>query len=308
MKTWQPLKRGDIIDLVAPGFACSPAELEGASDFIKAWGFVPRLPDRLFRRDVLCSSPDQVRLEHLKKALLAPDSKAVWCLRGGYGSIRIVSSLFKVRRPRQPKLFVGLSDITTLHLFLNQHWGWPTIHGPMMDRLGRRATPPKYVQELKRVITGTQPEIEFTNLRPLNGNARKKRRVTGPVTGGNLITLQSSLGTLAQWQTRGSILFFEDIGERAYRVDRVLEQFRQTGLYKGVRAIVFGDFTGGRDPDGQDRVPLILERFAGTMKIPVLKGLQSGHGIIQRPIPFGPRAELLLGPRARLVVQSGVAR
>ncbi len=308
VKTWRPLRPGDTIDLVAPAFACTPDELEAAAEFIKAWGYEPRLPERIFRPDVLCASPDLVRFNHLKRALVARDSKAVWCLRGGYGSIRIVSALLKVRPPGQPKLFVGLSDITTLHLFLNQHWRWPTLHGPMMDRLGRRTTPPKFVRELKRLVSGAEPRIEFSNLLPLNQAASKRGQVRGPITGGNLITLQSSLGTRIQWQTRGTILFLEDIGERAYKVDRVLEHFRQAGVYKGIRAIVFGDFTGSRDPDGQDRVPQILKRFALTVNVPVLKGIKSGHGVIQRPIPFGPRAELHLGSRARLVVPSGVSR
>jgi muramoyltetrapeptide carboxypeptidase len=125
------------------------------------------------------------------------------------------------------------------------------------------------------------------------------------VSGGNLITLQSSLATASEYKPKGTIVLLEDIGERGYRVDRVLEHFAQAGLWNGVRAIVFGDFTGGRDPDGKDRVPAVMQRFADQMRIPVLKGLRTGHGAVQRPVPFLTSATLNLGRRASLVVESG---
>jgi muramoyltetrapeptide carboxypeptidase len=307
VKNWIPLQPGDIIDLVAPGFPCKPETLEGALHFIRQWGFTPRLPERIFRKDILCASPDEVRFEHLSRALKAPDSKAVWCLRGGYGSIRLLPRLRQSRPPSQAKLFVGLSDITSLHVFLNQEWGWSTVHGPMIDRLGQNLTPSRFVREMFEFVTGTSTTIEFGGLRPLNAVARRAGRVQGAISGGNLITLQSTLATEFEWQTRGRILFFEDIGERGYRVDRVLEHFRQAGRLKGIRAVVFGDFTGGKDPDGKDRVPAVLKRFAESLDVPVVKGVKCGHGPIQRPVPLGPSADLILGDSIRLVCSTGAA-
>lgn len=308
MKTWRPLRPGDIVDLVAPGFYCKPEELQGAIAFVRQWGFVPRLPKRIFQKDILCSSPDEIRFEFLRQALLAPDSAAVWCLRGGYGSIRLLPRLKKLRAPRQAKLFVGLSDITSLHLYLTQEWGWSTIHGPMLDRLGKGGTAPRFVRELHEVVSGEQADIVFAGLRPLNELAARRAVIRAPLSGGNLITLQASLGTPFAWRTRGQILFFEDIGERGYRVDRVLEHFAHAGLFHGIRAVVFGDFTGATDPDGKDRVPAVLRRFAQVMRVPVLKGIQSGHGPIQRPVPFATRATLRLGEKPQLIVPSGVEK
>lgn len=305
--SWIPLKEGDTVDLVAPGFACKPEEVRGALHFLASWGLEPRIPKKIFGRDVLCSHNDETRLKHLKDALTASDSKAVWCLRGGYGSIRLVPELAKLKRPLgPPKLFVGLSDITTLHIFLNQKWGWPTVHGPLLDRLGKGAAKPQYERELKKFVFGEMETISFSKLKPLNEKARGAGTVRGVVSGGNLITLQSSIGTSIPWNTKNRILFFEDIGERGYRVDRALEHFRQAGFFDKAKAIVFGDFTGGSESDGKTLVPQVMKRFAEQMKIPVFSGLASGHDVVQRPVPFETESVLHLGARGELICKTGV--
>ena len=307
---WIPLEKGDIVDIVAPASHCAPERLNGAIRFLIDWGLKPRVPQKIFGKDVICANEDGVRFEQLMTALTAEDSKAVWCLRGGYGSNRLVPELLKKRAPKiQPKLFIGLSDITTLNLFLNQEWGWAAIHGPMLDRLGRGETKPVYLRELQRVYFGETSEIAFTKLKPLNEAARVRGEIRGPVTGGNIVTLQSSLGTKLPWETKGKILFMEEIGERGYRVDRILEHFRQAGVIDKARAIVLGDFTGGEEPDGKSRVPKVIRRFASELKIPVFSGIQSGHGAIQRPLPLGTPSVLKIGEStATLTCRTGAGR
>lgn len=307
---WAVLKPGDVVDLVAPGFRPTEEDFTGALVFLANWGLEARYPAGLFGRDVLCSNDDRTRFEFLKDALHARDSKAIWCVRGGYGSIRLVPELMKLKRPKgPPKLFVGLSDITTLHLFLKQEWGWPTVHGPLLDRLGKGAARPRYVTELKKYVFGDMNEIEFKGLKALNSSATKRKVLRGSVSGGNLITLQSSLGTPVSWRTKGEILFFEDIGERGYRVDRVLEHFDQVGVFKKAKAVVFGQFTGGAEADGKSLTPAVIKRFAHEMDkrygLPVFSGLDSGHGVVQRPLPFGTESVLHLGERGRLICATG---
>lgn len=304
----RPLEPGDTIDLVAPGFRCKEEEFEAALAFIRNWGFKPRYRKPMFSRDLLSSAPDERRFDDLRRALFALDSKAVWCVRGGYGSIRLVPRLLRIKTPpRQPKIFVGLSDITTLHLFLNQVWKWPTIHGPMADRLGRDTTPASHVRELKAIVMGRQSEILFPRLRPMNAAARKTGMIRAPITGGNMAVLASSIGTPIQYAPKGQIVLLEDIGERGYRVDRMFEHFRQVGVWKGVRAVVFGEFVGSREPDGTDKVPAVMRRFAEEVPFPVFKGVVTGHGPIQRPVPFGTTARLSLGERGELIVPTGVS-
>lgn len=294
-RQWKPLRKGDIVDVVAPGYASLPEHVEAARKFIISWGLVPRIPPALIAPHFLHANEDAERFKYLREALLAPDSAAVWCLRGGYGSNRLIPMLDKVKRPSRSKLFVGISDITSLHLFLNQEWGWPTIHGPLMDRLGRGLVKPVHEKEMHKLVFGESKTIEFKNLRPMNEAARREKTVRGTITGGNLVTMQSSLGTPWQLETRRKMLFIEELGERGYRIDRIFEHLKQSGALKGCRAILLGDFLGGREEDGSNLGPTVLQRVARELLIPVYSGLQAGHGDIQRPVPFGSDAVLSRG-------------
>ena len=129
-KLWEPLKKGDIVDVVAPGFSISDEKLKAGLEFLKDLGLKPRVPNDLFGEDIVCSHRDEIRLKHLKNAFLAKDSKAIWCVRGGYGSIRLIEELSKLKKPKQNKLFIGYSDACTIHNYLNQFWGFASLHGP----------------------------------------------------------------------------------------------------------------------------------------------------------------------------------
>jgi muramoyltetrapeptide carboxypeptidase len=308
MRYWEPLQKGDIIDVVAPASKCKREDLDAAVEMIKARGFNARVPKDIFQPDILFSSPDQARFNFLKQALLATDSKAVWCARGGYGSARLLNQLAKMRRPKTSKLFIGLSDITSLHVFFNKNWNWPTLHGPMMDRLGKNTMPSMYVREVFDVVTGSEKELTFDGLKPLNDAARKNKKVSGTISGGNLAILTTTLGTKFHYKPSGDLLFLEDTGERGYRIDRMLEHMRQANVYKGVKAILFGDFTEGEEPDGSNRVQDVLKGFAQSMNIPVLQGIKSGHDIIQRPVPFATKATLSGGAKPVLIVETGVSK
>jgi len=288
------LEPGDIVEVVAPGFRCSDESLAAGVEFLRKLGLVPRLPRTIFGADLLCANSDARRLGHLKRALEAPDSTCVWCIRAGYGAIRLVDELLACGPPPRRKLFVGYSDATTLHFLLNQHWGWPSLHGPLLDRLGAGLASAEEIAELRAVLLGGQRRVIFEHLTPLNAAARERRTVSSRVFGGNLTVLQTTLGTRLQRNPR-QILFLEDVGERGYRVDRMLQHLSQAGALRNVRAVVFGAFIGGREADGKDLVPAVLERFAREQRIPVLMGLPAGHGERQRPLFFNTPAELTCG-------------
>lgn len=299
------LEPGDIVEIVAPGFRCSDASLAAGMEFVRSLGLVPRAPRTIFGSDLLCASSDRERLRHLRRALAAPDSRCIWCIRAGYGAIRLVEPLLAMRPPGMRKLFVGYSDATTLHFLLNHHWNWPSLHGPLLDRLGSGSVPPSEIDELRAVLLGGEARIEFTALVPLNAAARARRTIASRVFGGNLTVLQSMLGTALQ-RSPEQILFLEDVGERGYRVDRMLQHLAQAGLLRNVRAVVLGSFIGGREADGRDLVPGVLKRFAEAQCIPVLAGVAAGHGEHQRPVFFNTPAELVCGLSPRLSV--GVPR
>lgn len=305
-KSWLPLKKGDLVDIIAPAFRSADDAVVRAEEFLKSRGYRVRVPTDIFGKDVLCSQTDEIRFKQLKSALLAKDSKAVWCLRGGYGGLRLIPDLMKLKTPKNAKLFIGLSDITSLHLYLYQQWKWPTIHGPMADKISQNNMPEEFIEEMFRVVEGQDSKITFDSLTPLNKAAMKKKKVRGEVIGGNLMTLSSHLGTKLKWNTKGKILFFEEIGEHDYRIDRIFEQLRQAGMIDNAAAIVLGDFTDCGVKDRTDKIWPVIQRFADSIKVPMLRGVQTGHDPIQRPLPFGTSSELTLGENGKLICATGV--
>jgi len=296
------LAPGAIVDVVAPGSRCADAALERGLAWLRGIGLTPRVPVGLFGADLLSANSDEARFEHLRRAFAARDARAIWCVRGGYGANRLLARFARLASPKVKKLFIGYSDATTLHFLINHRWNWPSLHGPLIDRLGSEDVSLEESAELTAVLTGTQTSIEYEGLIALNAAARRRQVLVSRMFGGNLTMMQTLLGT--PWMQRPrQILFLEEIGERGYRIDRTLQHLGSAGALAGVRAIVFGTFTGGNEPDGSNLAVPVLERFAQSLRIPVLRGLAVGHGSHQRPLFFNTRAELTCGPGARLNVE-----
>ena len=301
---WQSLKEGDSVEIIAPASRCSDDELHSAIRSVREMGLKPIIPDDIFgERHPLFSSKDERRFKFLQDALYRKGSKAIWCLRGGYGCIRLLPALSKLKKPAKTKLLIGLSDISTLHNFINQKWKWPSLHGPMLGTFSQRV--PEEQQEILDVLFGRVEELRFPGLIPLNVAAKKNKNILGPITGGNLMTVQSSQGTKCEFHANKAIVFLEEVNERGYRVDRLLVSLRQSGYFNHAKAILLGDFLGGNEPDGQNFVNDVLNEFAYEMKVPVLKGLPSGHGPLRRTLPFATKAVLDLGQGSLAVKANG---
>ncbi len=117
VKAWQYLRENDIVDIVAPGYPTTLEELQGGVDFLNDWKLRPRVSSKILAPHFLHSNEDEIRFETLKTAILAEDSKVIWCLRGGYGANRLLPYLAKMKKPPQKKLLIGISDISSLHTF-----------------------------------------------------------------------------------------------------------------------------------------------------------------------------------------------
>ncbi len=302
---WDYLNKGDVVDIVAPASHSPDMKLESGCQWLESIGLVPHIPKNLIKPDAFFASSLENQFEQLKAALYS-DSKAIWCLRGGYGSMRLVPLLKKLRPPKKPKLLIGFSDITSLHLYFNQAWGWPTIHGRTISQLSPELSKTADRVLLRKMIFGDVEQHIFKNLKPLNEAARSSKLVKGKIIGGNLRILQSSLGTDWQLAPKGKILFMEDVAERGYSIDRMLEQLFQAGIInKGLKALVFGDFTEGKERDGKDLSEVAMSRFAQRVSYPVLKGLKCGHGAeFNYPLPFLTATTIELGKSATLKVQA----
>ncbi len=157
------------------------------------------------------------------------------------------------------------------------------------------------------MIFGTALEKTFKRLIPLNDHAVQEKDIKGTITGGNLRIIQSSLGTSWELKAKGKILFIEDVGERGYSVDRMLEQMIQAKIIdKGLKAVIFGDFTESLEKDGKDLTGVAIKRFAAKVPYPVLRGLPAGHGhALNYPIPFNTKCVLSTGKRGELTCSYG---
>lgn len=302
---WPQLKKGDLIDIVAPGSAAPEEHIQEGLEVLRSWGFRVRWNPSQQKPDDFCSAPMKDRLLHLKKALYAKDSKAVWCVRGGYGSLHLIPEMMTWVPPKKAKLLVGYSDISSLHLFLSQYWKWVSCHGPLIEGLRPGRMKLQHVQELKYCLLGQEKEVS-QDLEAMNTLASKKNFVSGRLAGGNLMTLVSHCGTGLSPKWRSKIVLFEEIAERGYRVDRLLNQALQSGCFSGVQAVIFGDFIGGAEKDGRELAQKAIRDFAKKVTFPVLKGLDMGHGDANRPWFMGAEAEVLLGKSPQLLCATGI--
>ncbi|ARB92320.1 S66 peptidase family protein [Legionella longbeachae] len=295
MKKLPVLNVGDCIEIIAPSSRSTDNQLSELKELLESWKLNCIVQKDIFAKDLLCANTDEMRLQHLKNALHNPQTKAVICVRGGYGSARLISKLADTPPPEHNKIFVGMSDVTCLHLYLQQHWGWPTIHGA--------AAPDKFSQEsivsVQSILFDDAP-VRFNGLTPLNTHAQKDEFIQSFITGGNLAIIQSGIGTCWQIDTQNKIVLLEEIGERGYRVDRMLEHLNQAGIFTNAAAILLGDFLEGYEPNGTSLIEPVLRRFAESSDIPVLRIRGIGHGPINFPIPLGTKVSLQLGENAQL--------
>jgi muramoyltetrapeptide carboxypeptidase len=304
-KSWEHLRPGDIVDVIAPASHSPLHKLESGCAWLKSVGLIPRVPKDLIDPEVFFAAPLATQLSHLKEALRS-DSKAIWCLRGGYGSMRLIPELLKMK-PTTPKAFLGFSDITALHLHFNQNWKWSTLHSRVLGQMSPEKKDTDDRKELENLLFGKIEKITIPDLIPMNEAAKKTSIIKGKITGGNLRIVQSSFGLSWQIKTSGKIVFFEDVDERGYSVHRMLEQLWESGLLrKGPKAVLFGDFTNGLEKDGKDHTLHSLMTFAQKVNYPVFRGIPSGHGEkLNHTLPFNTDSSLHTGKKAKLIIQIG---
>lgn len=294
------LQPNDVVDIIAPASRGNNEDLEKISPFLAAWNLKARIPKDIFGANVFCANSDEIRFQLLKDALTNNETKAIWCVRGGYGSMRLIPYLSKITPPAQPKMLIGSSDITALHIFLQNKWGWPSIHGPSATSAILNQVSPDSLEILKSIIFRTRHSVTFDQIIPLNQAAENTATIIAPMIGGNLSLIQASLGTSWQIQTSNKIIFIEEVNERGYRIDRMLEQLKQAQIFEPAKAILFGDMLEGKEPNGESFVKEAIQMFADSCELPVLQISGIGHGFVNNPLLLGVPVTLKLGVNTSL--------
>lgn len=279
------------IHLIAPSYPLTEQDVKLAKSYLEVLGMRVTAPLDLLGEDLLCANKDEIRLAHLKRALNDSSADIIWLLLGGYGLTRIIHKLFQMEKPRREKLFIGFSDGTALHVFLNQIWNWSTLHGPGLLQIANQKLGLKTREATLDIVKQGFFDFIPPTLKPFNAKARELSFLSGKLVGGNLCILQCGMGTNWQLKASGKILFLEDIDERGYRVDRMLMHLQQAGVLEDAKAIIFGDFVGGNELDGTSLVLPVLQRFAEHIDIPVFSLPGCGHGHENFPLPFNTHLE-----------------
>jgi muramoyltetrapeptide carboxypeptidase len=296
------LSQGDRVRLIAPASPFDHAALAAGRRVLERLGLVPVVSRREFARGGFLAGSDERRAEALSAALLETDTRAVWCIRGGYGTTRLLGALDLRALRRHPKLLVGFSDVTAVLLQLVRPDGFVAIHGPVVTQLPRlRAADLRWLRTLLFARRAPQ-RVPLGRLRTVAAGTAE-----GVLIAANLAILASLAGTPFAPDLRGAILCLEDVKEEAYRLDRMLWQVASAGLLSGIRGVVLGELVGCQPRSGRYSARRVLERAAAATGVPVVSGAAFGHGRRNVAIPLGVRASLDAGAGTLTVLEPAVA-
>ena len=269
--------------MIAPASGFERGAFEAGLALLKAL-YRAGYGDGLFERERYLAGSDARRLGELRAALADPDIRAVFCARGGYGATRLLARLAGQAPEGPPKLLVGFSDITALHLWFQAH-GRVSIHGPVLTQLSRLSS--ATCTRLFELLESVRPAA------PLTGTATCVAGVAeGPLLGGNLSVFTRLLGTPYMPALDGAILLLEDQGERPYRLDRMWTHMQLAGVFARVRGIALGSFTTCEEPGADYTSGELLRELAVSTGLPCAAGFPIGHGDVNEPVPLGVRVRL----------------
>jgi muramoyltetrapeptide carboxypeptidase len=296
------LRAGDRVAILAPASPFTRDDFDRGIEEVKALGFVPVFDDRVFARRGFVAGEPAARAAAFLNAWEDPKVAGVLCVRGGYGSVQILPLLTLARVQATPKVFVGYSDVTSMLTWLTLHAGMVTFHGPMLAGRMSLGADGYDRASFMRAVTATEPigELSIAHLETVRpGEAR------GPLLGGTLTQLLASFNTpFAFDPPKGHILFIDEVGERPYRLDRMLTQWRLSGMLARASAVIFGELPGCDEPGGvvtaRDVIRDVMRDFHG----PVLIGLASGHTTGPAlTLPFGVEASVSAATSPQIVIE-----
>lgn len=288
------LQPGDVIGITCPAGFVSLDRVTCAIETLKGWGFQVKVGKTVGSEYHYFSGHDEDRRTDLQQLLDDPQVKVILMGRGGYGCSRIVDDLDFTAFVKQPKWIAGFSDITVLHSHIQAQFGIPTLHSPMCAAFQKNNLEALPVQSLKNALLGLPLHYQIpTHLfnRPGRGE--------GILTGGNLAILAHLTGSASQVDTRGKILFIEDVGEYLYNTDRLLMNLKRSGQLSELAGLLVGSFTEMQDterPFGQTVKEIIWDKVK-DYRYPVLFGFPCGHQEENVTLQLGMRQEILVSEK-----------
>ena len=282
-----PLQTGDKVAIVATARCIAKKDLKPAVNLLKLWGLQPVLGSSIGLQEYQFAGSDEERAADFQQQINDPNIKAIWCAKGGYGSIRILDLVDFSILKTQPKWIIGYSDVTAIHLHL-QSMGVASLHAQMASGIEGKSASTS--DELKHVLFGKKLQIEYASRHPNQVNGEVKAEVLG----GNLSVLYSAIGSYSMPDFTNKILFIEDLDEYLYHIDRMMQNLKRSGLLSRISGLIVGGMTDMNDnatPFGKTAEEIIFE-IVKDLNIPVAFNFPAGHVETNLPLIFGKSAHL----------------
>ena len=310
------LQPGDTIGLITPStYVSDPDRLALVDRTVRYFGLKPKWGKNVRKQAGYLGGSIADRVADLHAMFADPEVRGIFAIRGGYGAAQLLDRIDYNLIRANPKVFLGYSDITALHLAINKKAGLVTFHGPVMTSQFTGYTQ-KY---FRKALFDTSPigpagnPDETNTLRPAH-TLRTVRNGTasGRLIGGNLTLVSTTMGTPYEIDTAGRLVFLEDVGEEPYRIDRMLTQLRLAGKFDSAAGIIWGECQdcapNDYKPSFQSTFSLgeIVDNILGDLKIPVLSGLTIGHTSDQLTLPEGVMATLDADKQELVITEAGV--
>ncbi len=293
------LIKGDTILLLSPaGYIKGELEaIQNALDSLKSWDLNYKLSTHIFDRKGSFAGDDNSRAKDFQNAINNPNIKAIWCTRGGYGSVRIIDKINFNPLLKNPKWIIGYSDITALHNKIH-NLGLQSIHGVMpLNFKNPSENKIKAIQSLKNILFGIKNKYKIES-----SLYNKLGTTKGVIVGGNLTLLHTMLGSKTSINTTNKILYIEDVGEYMYSIDRMLYSLKRAGYFKNCKGLIVGSFTNTKDND---------EPFAKNIEEIILQVLKEYDFPILFDFPAGHQEDnraLILGAKVKLSVKKEISK
>lgn len=297
MNTIPKLQKGDRVAIVSTARKISTLEIQSAIDLLNSWGLKPVIGKTIDAAESQFAGSDELRISDFQMMLDNTDVKAIWCARGGYGTVRIIDKLDFTIFKKHPKWIVGYSDVTVLHSHLH-NMGFESLHAPMPIDIEKQSD--EAVSSLKKALFGANYSIYYDSR-----DSRSKPGIgVGQLVGGNLSILYSLCGSASAIDTKGKILFIEDLDEYLYHIDRMMQNLKRNGYFEELSGLIVGGMDGMRDntlafgfksdnPFGKTAKEIIADAVA-EYDFPVCYDFPAGH--------TNDNWALILGRKVRLEV------
>ena len=295
MITPEFLQKGDTVGILATARKIDLVNLQPAIKLLESWGLHVVIGKTIGKSDNQLAGADWQRATDFQEMIDDPKIKAVWAAKGGYGTVRIIDRINFTAFKKKPKWIIGFSDVTVLHSHIN-NMNIETLHS--IVAISAKTASPQAIETLRKSLFGEPLEYKLA-AHPYNKNGKTK----GEIIGGNLSVLYSILGSKSEVDTKGKILFIEDLDEYLYHIDRMMMNLKRNGYFDEIKALVIGGMTQMNDNDipwGKDALAIIQDVLK-DYNFPIIYNFPAGHSKDNRAMIFGQTVSIDVNEKGSVV-------